>query len=389
MPEGIRPGTFLQHGARRPERNAGAVVPPLYQTSTYHYPAAFSEAAGSGEVHLYTRMDNPTVEVAAELVRGLEGGEGARLFSSGMGAASTTLFALLKAGDEVVALEDLYGGTLDLFRETLPRFGVQVRWVTETARLDPSEVVTARTRVVWLETPSGPLLRVHDIRAWADAADRVGALLVVDSTFATPINQRPLAHGADLVIHSATKYLGGHSDLVAGALVGPSRILDRVDSVHATLGSALDPFAGFLLARGLRTLELRVARHNDNGRRIAQELGAHPSVDRVYYPGRTGPDDEAIASRQMTGRGGVLSLALKGGPAAAEKFLRNLRLVHVASSFGGVESLASLPRETSHRHLSDAELARREIPPGLVRLSLGIEDADDLLHDLTQALGRV
>ncbi|MCI4330956.1 MAG: aminotransferase class I/II-fold pyridoxal phosphate-dependent enzyme [Thermoplasmata archaeon] len=389
LPEWVHPATWLQHGGRRPERNAGAVVPPIYQTSTYHYPASFSEAAGSGDVHLYTRMDNPTQEVAAELIRGLEGAGGARVFASGMGACSTVLLAFLREGDEVVALHDLYGGTIDLLRDTLPRFGVTTRWVSPDESTDPTAAVSPKTRVVWLETPSSPLLRVHDIRSWAEAADRVGALLVVDNTFATPINQRPLSLGADLVVHSATKYLGGHSDLVAGAVVGSPQLLERVDPVHTTIGAALDPFAAFLLARGMRTLELRVGRQNANGLRVAAELAGHPKVERVYYPGSGPASEDETARRQMSGRGGVVSLVVRNGSEGAQRFLRQLRLVHVASSFGGVESLASVPAETSHRHLSSEELARRGIVPGLVRLSLGVEDADDLLRDLSEALAAV
>lgn len=386
LPPWVGLGTFLQHGARRPERNAGAVVPPIYQTTTYHYPAEFSDAAPEGDVHLYTRTDNPTQEVAAELIRGLEGAEAARVFASGMGAASTLLASLLTAGDEVVAFEDLYGGTLELLRTTLPRFGITTVWVPWDSDADPATFLSDRTRVVWLETPSSPLLKVHDIRAWADAADHAGALLVVDNTFATPVNQRPISLGADLVVHSATKYLGGHSDLLAGAVAGPERLLARVDPVHATLGAALDPFAAFLLTRGLRTLHLRVARQNENGLRVADELSAHPQVVQVYYPGAAGPADQEVAARQMRGRGGVVSLVVRGGDAGADRFLRRLRLVHVASSLGGVESLASAPRLTSHVHLSEAERGQRGIVPGMVRLSLGVEDPDDLVRDLTEAL---
>lgn len=389
VPEWIRPATWLQHGARRPERNAGAVVPPIYQTSTYHFPKEFSEAAGTGDVHLYTRNDNPTQEVAAELIRGLEGGEGARVFASGMAASSTLLCALLRSGDEVVATQDLYGGTIELLRTTLPRFGVETRWVDTEATTIPSGAVGPRTRVVWIETPSSPTLAVHDIRAWAEAADRVGALLVVDNTFATPVNQLPLHLGADLVVHSATKYLGGHSDLLAGAVVGPESLLARVDPVHSTLGGALDPFAAFLLARGLRTLELRVRRQNDTARRIASELGSHPKVTRIHYPGSASPEQEEVAGRQMAGRGGMVSVVVRDGLEGAHRFLRNLRFVHVASSLGGVESLASIPAETSQRHLTPAERAQRGIDPGLVRVSIGLEDPDDLLRDLEEALQAV
>lgn len=385
LPEWAGPSTRLVHGARRPEYNAGAVVPPIYQSTTYHFPAEFSESTDKGGVYLYSRLANPTVEVPTELLRQLEGGEAARLFGSGMGAFTSLLLSLLKSGDEVVALDVLYGGTLNFLADVLPRFGVSVRFVTETEAREPEAVLTGKSTLAWLETPTNPLLTVHDIARWAKAADSVGAVLVVDNTFATPINQNPLALGADLVVHSATKYLGGHTDLVAGGIVGPTDLLSRIDSM-GVLGAALDPFAAYLLGRSLKTLALRVARHNENGRRVAEALAGHPGVHRVYYPGRASPEEEAIAARQMRGRGGMVTIALNGGAAEAERLLRRLRFVHSASSLGGAESLASVPAITSHRHLSPETRARRGIEDGLVRFSFGIEDPDDLVRDLTEAL---
>jgi cystathionine beta-lyase/cystathionine gamma-synthase len=385
MPEWAGPATRLVHGTRRPELNAGAVVPPIYQTSTFHFPAAHSESAGHGGVFLYTRLENPTLEGPTETIRQLERGEEARLFSSGMGAISATVLSLVRSGDELVALQDLYGGTLDLFLDLLPRFGVRVRWVTAAEARTPEEVVGPATRLVWLESPTNPTLSVVDLRRWAEVADDAGALLAVDNTFATPINQNPLALGADLVVHSATKYLAGHSDVLAGAVVGPSALLERIDA-KGYLGSSPDPFAAFLLGRSLKTLSLRVARQNENGRRVVEALARHPAVRRVYYPGRNGPEEEAIAAGQMRGRGGMLSLTLRDGPAAVDPFLRHLRFVHVASSLGSVESLASVPAITSHRHLSGEELAARGIDSSMVRLSLGVEEPDDLVRDLTEAL---
>lgn len=385
LPEWVGLGTRLVHGARRPELNAGAVVPPIYQTSTFHYPAAHSESAEHGSVYLYTRNRNPSHEGPAEIVRQLEGAGAAQLFGSGMGAITTTLLSVLRPGDEVVALEGLYGGSLGVLESLLPKFGVRVRFVSEEAARNPEQVVGRSARLVFIESPTNPLLRIHDIQRWADAAHGAGALLLVDNTFATPINQRPLSFGADLVVHSATKYLGGHSDLVAGVLVGSKELVDSIDP-SAHVGAALDPFAAFLLDRSLRTLALRMARHNDNGRRVAEALAEHPQLLRVHYPGRASPEEEEIARRQMRGRSGVLSLSLAGGAAAIPKFLRHLRFVHVAASLGGVESLASVPGETSHRHLSPVQRRSRGIDDGLVRVSLGIEDPEDLIRDLTEAL---
>ena len=388
LPEWVGPSTRLVHGARRPELGAGAVVPPIYQTSTFHWPASHSEAAPGSEAYLYSRTDNPTTEIPAEVVRQLEGGEASRLFGSGMGAISATVLSLLKAGEEVVALESLYGGTTDLLTDLLPRYGVRVLEVPDTDARDPQRHLGPESRLVVLESPTNPTLRVHDIRAWAEAAHRVGAVLLVDNTFATPINQNPLALGADLVVHSATKYLGGHSDLLAGIVVGSESLIGRIDA-KGYLGSAPDPFAAFLLARGLKTLALRVARQNENALRVAESVRHHPAVARVHYPGWTDANDEEIARAQMRGRGGLVSISLKGGAAAVEPFLRHLRFVHVAASLGGVESLVSVPRETSHRHLTPIQLASRGIDDGLVRLSLGIEDSADLVRDVTEALDRV
>ncbi len=385
LPEWASPATRAVHGGRRPDLNAGAVAPPIYQTSTFHYPAQFSEASGHGDVYLYSRNANPTVEGPAEALRELEGGEASRLFASGMGAISATLLSLVRPGDEVLALSDLYGGTTDLLHDVLPRYGVSLAEVTDAEAREPETAVSNATRLVYLESPTNPLLRVHDIARWAKAANSVGAILAVDNTFATPINQKPLALGADLVLHSATKYLGGHSDLIAGAVVGSARLLDQIDPKRI-FGSPLDPFAAFLLHRSLKTLALRMDRHNEAGRVVSEALAHHPSVVRVHYPGRADPEDEAIAVRQMRGRGGMVSLSLRGGAPAVDRFLHHLAIVHVAPSLGGVESLASVPSQTSHTHLSPEERASRGIDEGCVRLSLGIEEPADLVRDVSEAL---
>lgn len=388
LPDWVHPSTLAVHAGRRADLNAGSVVPPIYQTSTFRYPSEFSEVVDR-EAYLYTRVRNPTHEAVSELVARLEGAGAARVFASGMGAMTTSLLALVRPGDEVVALESLYGGTLDLARNLLPRFGVRVRWVPDDAAQDPGTCVGPSTRVLLLESPTNPTLRVHDLRAWAEAGHRVGATVVVDNTFATPVNQRPLALGADLVVHSATKYLGGHSDLVAGVAAGSAELIDRIGATSDIVGSVLDPFAAFLLMRGVRTLAVRMDRHNASGRRLADAFDGHPKVARVHYPGRASPREEEVASRQMTGRGGMLGLDLAGGADAVRGLLPRLRLITVAASLGGVESLVSVPRETSHRNLSDEELRRRGIGPGLVRLSLGIEDPGDLERDLREALDAV
>ena len=388
LPEWTRAGTRLVHGARPPDRNAGSVVPPIYLSTTFRYPAEFSEAGPEG-LRMYSRLTNPTQEVAAELVRGLEGADAARVFGSGMGAISTTLLGLLSPGDELVALDTLYGGTLDLLRDVLPRFGIRVRSVDRAAAREPERAISPATRVAYLESPTNPLLDVHDIRRWATAADAVGALLVVDNTFATPINQNPLALGADLVVHSATKYLGGHHDVLAGAIAGPEELLERLDPTREVLGASLDPMGAYLLARGVRTLHLRVARQNENARAVAEALRGHRNVRRVNFPGWADPESEEIAARQMRGRGGMLSVELSGGSGAVERFLHGLAFVQVASSLGGLETLASVPAITSHRHLAPAERRALGISDVLIRFSLGVEETDDLVRDFRQALDRI
>lgn len=384
LPEWVGPATRLVHGGRRPDLNAGSVAPPIYQTSTFRFPGAFSEAAPHGAVYLYSRNANPTVEGVEELLRGLEGGEAARLFASGMGAIASTLLSLLGAGDELVVPSGVYGGTSGLVRDVLPRFGIRVREFSDRTPVEPEALLGPETKVVLLETPTNPTLRVYDLARWAEAAHARSARLVVDNTIASPVNQNPLALGADLVVHSATKYLGGHADLTAGVVVGSAELVGRVDP-HQVLGTPLDPFAAFLLHRSLTTLPLRVGRINSNAVAVAAALAREENVVRVHYPGRASPEEEAVATRQMRGRGGLVSVSLQGGAGASDRFLSALEIFEVASSFGGVESLASLPRSTSHRHLSPREREERGIDDGFVRLSVGIEDEPDLVRDVVGA----
>lgn len=381
--------TLAVHSGEAPDYNAGSVIPPIYQTSTFHFPEEFSEAAGKGEVYLYTRHGNPTLKLTAKTVAALEGAEGGRVFSSGMAALSAVFLTYLKPRDEVVALDALYGNTLALLHDLSTGWGVRVKWVSSAESPRVSDFVGPRTKLLVMESPTNPTLRVHDIGAWVRAAHGVDAHLLVDNTFATPVNQNPLRLGADLVMHSATKYLSGHSDVIAGALAGPESILTRVDHMALSLGGTLDPLAAFLLSRGMKTVGLRVRRHNENGAAVAREIPNHPRVEGVSYPGTHSDDEEVLARRQMRGRGGMVSIIVKGGAGGAHRFMQGLKLVHPASSLGGVESLASVPAETSHRQLSQRERERRGIPNGMVRLSLGIEDTADLLADLRAGLSSI
>ncbi len=378
--------TRAVHAASPPDYNAGAVVAPIYQTTTFHFPAELSEARNHGEVHLYTRLRNPTTSQAAQAISELEGAETGRVFASGMGALSCAVLSLLGTGDEIVALEDLYGNTITMLRHLLPQWGIRVRWVPQGASSTVADLVSDSTRLLLMESPTNPTLRVHDVRAWAAAARKAGALLLVDNTFATPVNQNPLDLGADLVMHSATKYLSGHSDVIAGALVGRTEPMERATRWADTLGATLDPMAAFLLIRGIKTVGVRVRRQNETARILVETFSEDPRIEQVLYPGRHSAEEERLASVQMRGRGGMVSLSLRGGRSSARNFLAGLKLIHPASSLGGVESLASLPVETSHRHLTPEERHARGIDDGLVRISVGLEDPDDLADDIRQAL---
>lgn len=367
----------------------GATQVPIVYSAAYGFAnmATWLDVAlGREPGHVYSRNTNPTVCAFEEKIRLLEGGEAATSFATGMAAISSTLFALLSPGDRVVSIKDTYGGTSKLFLEFLPRVQVRVD-LCETADHDQIEAAIAGgCQVVYLESPTNPTLKVVDIARLAAASRRVGAIVVVDNTFATPINQNPLSLGADLVIHSATKFLGGHADALGGALCGRSELVKRVFHYREITGAALDPMAAYLLIRSMKTLALRVARQNESAARIAGWLQTQPAVAAVYYPGLESHTGHDVARRQMRGYGGVLSFLLKGGFEAVERVLPKLRLAHRAANLGAVETIAGPPATTSHVECTAEEREALGIPEGLVRYSVGIEDADDLIADLARAL---
>jgi cystathionine beta-lyase/cystathionine gamma-synthase len=375
------------HGRR--EARPGPLVTPIVQTSTF----AFSSAAevrrhleGDDELFLYTRYANPTVRALEEALAALEGAESALALSSGMAAMTTAVTSLVRAGDEVLASASLYGGTVRLLADLLPRFGVATRFVPvgDLTRVDRR--AGERSRLLIVESPTNPALDVVDLAAVCASAHARGLTVVVDNTFATPFLQRPLALGADLVMHSLTKALAGHSDLIGGALAGPRAAIDAARATMKVLGGCLDPHAAFLASRGLRTLHLRVARQCENALLLARRVEGHPAVARVLYPGLPSHPGRDVAERQMRAFGGMVTLVLAGGLPAAERFYDRLRLVSRAASLGGVDSLVSLPVHTSHHGLPEDKLREAGVDPGMVRLSLGIEDADDLIADVEQAL---
>jgi cystathionine beta-lyase/cystathionine gamma-synthase len=322
----------------------------------------------------------------ARKIAELEGTESAVGLASGMAATAMTLLALAGPGDHVAASMHLYGATRELIDRELPRRGVSTSLVDPERPGSWEEAVRPNTRALFLEVPTNPTMRVFDPRPLAGLAREVGARVVVDSTFASPVNLRPAAHGADVVIHSATKYLGGHSDLIAGVVAGPSAVIDEVTRLLKLYGPALDPHVAWLLERGIRTLHVRVTRQNENALGLARWLEEHPAVERVFHPGLPGHPDHALAEELLDGFGGMVAFVARGGGPAADRILAGLRLAKVAPSLGGVETLVSQPRFTSHAGLDRDARARAGIPDGFVRVSVGIEDLDDLIGDFSRAL---
>ena len=343
-------------------------------------------ARGNTPGHIYSRNTNPPVAVFEEKVRQLEGAEAATSFATGMAAISNTLFTLLSPGDRVVSQKDTYGGTSKLFLEFLPRFGIEAVLCETTDHEAIEREVRRGCKLLYLETPTNPTLKVVDIARLAAVARHAGATVVVDNTFATPINQNPLRLGADLVVHSATKFLGGHADALGGAVCGLSALVHQVFHYREINGASLDPAAAYLLLRGMKTLYLRVRQQNESALRCAQFLQSRPQVESIFYPGLESHPGHDIARRQMRGFGGVLSFTLRGGFDAVRSFLPRLRYAHLAANLGPVETVAGPPATTSHVECTPQERASLGIPEGLVRYSVGIEDTDDLIADLGHAL---
>jgi len=373
--------TVAIHGDAEPRAVGEPVAAPIVQSST------FVAAPGPSEDVLYTRYgNNPNqVRLAARLAR-LEGAEAAIFLASGMGATALAHLAVLRPGDHLLASEWIYGGTRRLFVEELRGFGIETSFVNPDRRREWRSKFRKNTRAIFVESPTNPLLRVLDVAWLAVLAKAEGVPLLVDSTFASPINYRPLEHGADIVIHSATKYLNGHSDVIAGAVAGTEPLVREVRDKMRLWGQSIDPHQAWLVERGLKTLAVRIARHNETGQRVSEWLEDQAKVRRAHYPGLASHPDHVLAAKVLGGFGGMVGVELAGGGRAAERFLRALRLIAHAPSLGGVESLVSEPRFTSHASLSAEERAAAGIPDGFLRLSLGLEDADDLIADLARGL---
>lgn len=371
------------HAGVEPDPATGAIMTPIYQTSTY-----VQASPGDHKGYEYSRTGNPTRNALENALAELEGGKFGACFGSGM-AATDCVMHMLKPGDEVISTNDLYGGSYRLFTKVYAEFGIKFHFVPMGDVEAVKAKVTSNTRLIWVETPTNPMMNIIDIKGMAALAKAANALLVVDNTFATPYLQRPLEMGADIVMHSVTKFLGGHSDVVMGALVTANdAIAEKMYFLQNSIGAVTGPMDSFLVLRGLKTLHLRVQRHCENGEQIARFLVSHPKVDKVYWPGLESHPNHAIAKEQMSGFGGMVSFSLKENTQeAAVRVLSSTKLFSLAESLGGVESLIGHPASMTHVSIPKEEREKTGVVDSLIRLSVGLEDADDLLADLKQALG--
>jgi cystathionine beta-lyase/cystathionine gamma-synthase len=368
------------HAGQDADPATGATVVPIYATSTYT-----QAAPGQHKGYEYSRSGNPTRTALETCLASLEGGERGLAFASGL-AATTAVLAQLRPGDEVVASADLYGGTFRLLERVFKPWGLVAKYTDDSSPAGFKPLMSAKTKLVWIETPTNPLLQILDIRALADMAHAGGAILAVDNTFASPYLQRPIELGADLVVHSTTKYLGGHSDVVGGAVIGRKDLLGPIAFYQNAAGGVPGPFDAYLTLRGLKTLAVRMDRHCANAAELAAWLVQQPQVERVYYPGLPPHPGHELAKKQMRSFGGMISLRLKGGTEGAKRFLPATRLFSLAESLGGVESLVCHPATMTHASIPTEIRVKRGVDDGLIRLSVGIEDVADLRADLASAL---
>jgi len=383
-------GTRAVHG-NKPTKS-GPLTTPIVQSATFVFESAAEMhryLEGGEDLYLYTRYENPTLRELESRLAVLEEAEAAVVFASGMAASTTGILSTVKAGDEVLASASLYGGVTRFVRDVLPNLGIKTRIIPTADLLRLDKVASDRSRLLLLESPTNPSVEVLDLRTIAAAAHDKGIAVMVDNTFATPILQKPICLGADIVMHSLTKALAGHSDLVGGALVGGKERIEKARSLLKVLGACMDPHPAFLALRGLKTLHLRVHRQCENAMALALHLQEHPKVKTVLYPGLSSHPGNEVARLQMSGFGGMVSIILEGGLPAAERFYDGLQLMARAASLGGVETLVSLPVHTSHHGFTDEQLHAAGIDPGMVRISLGVEDAADLIADADSALSEV
>ena len=386
-----RPETAAVHGAADLQKKNGPVSTPIYQSSTFQVVDNVEQQRLHETVSdwYYTRWGNPTNTVAEQTLAELEGTEAARTFASGMGAITSTIMALLKAGDHIVAQRDVYGGVTKFLSQWLPKMGIETTFVDTTEYDQHARAVRPNTKLLYLESPTNPALRVVDLKNVVALARRHKLITMLDSTFGTPINQHPAEYGIDLVMHSGTKYLSGHADLTCGVVAGRRELIERIHDTRTTLGNCMDPHASWMLIRGLKTLAVRVARQNENTLRIAEFLAQHAKVRRVHYPFLKSHPQHAIAREQMRGGGGVVTFEVEGTGQDACRVSEAMRLFTLATSLGGVESLVSIPVLTSHAMIEPEQRKKMGVTEQMIRLSVGIESADDLIADLEHALEAV
>ena len=376
--------TLSIHASEKPDPTTGAMVTPIYQTSTFAF-----EDVGKTKGYDYSRTANPTRKVLEETIAKLEGGNAGYAFATGM-AAEATVMHLLKTGDHIIAGDDIYGGTYRLFDQVLPRFGLEFTFLRMDDRKRVEEAIRPNTAMIWLETPSNPLLNIVDVEMVVDVAKQHDLLTVADNTFATPCFLKPIEYGVDLVVHSTTKYLNGHCDVVGGAVVTSTKELsERVHFLMNALGTCCSPFDAWLVLRGIKTLPVRVKRHEKNAIAISEYLYKHPKVNRTFYPGLRSHPGHDIAKRQMAGFGGIVSFEVKGGIEEVNSVLRRVSVFTLAESLGGVDSLIEHPATMTHASMTGEARRAAGINDNLIRLSIGLEHADDLIEDLEQALGHI
>jgi methionine-gamma-lyase len=384
--------TMAVHAGQDPDPLTGSVSVPIYQTSTFVFESAEQGAArfaGKQEGYIYTRLGNPTVRALERNVAALEGGEDARACASGMAAIHAAVTSLVGKGDHVVVSDSIYGGTAKLFMDILPRFGVEFSFVDSSEVANVERAIRENTKMIYVETPSNPTLKITDLRAVARIAKERKIVTMTDNTFMSPYFQRPLGMGIDVSIHSLTKYLGGHGDLVGGIIVSRKSFFNALDPLLRNTGGTLAPFEAWLTLRGIKTLPLRMEKHNENAMRVAAFLESHSKVERVNYPGLKSHPQHDLAKRQMSGFGGTMSFELKGGLKKGVKLMNSVRLCTLAVSLGAVETLIEHPASMTHAIVPREERLKTGITDGLVRLSVGIEDAQDIIEDLERSLDRI
>ncbi|HHV85346.1 MAG TPA: PLP-dependent transferase [Petrimonas sp.] len=381
--------TNLVHAGERPDPVTGSVIPPIYQTTTFAFEtneSIFDLMEGRSQGYIYTRYGNPNYTMAEAKIAYLEEGENALVLASGMAATSTAVLAILKAGDHLITHTDIYGGSFGLFYEVLPRFGIEVSFVDFSDLTQIEDTIKKNTKVIFFESPSNPSLKIFDIRKISALAHENDIRVIVDNTFATPYNQKPLNLGADVVVHSCTKFINGHSDVMAGAIIGKADYINECINIFRKLGGSLNGIDTWLMIRGMKTFGLRMERHNQNGQKVAEFLSTHPLVEKIYYPGLPQHERHELAKSQMTGFGSVMSIEVKGGQNTVNAILNRVKLFTRAVSLGSVESLITQPVAAVHYSVPAEYRKLGGITDNMIRISVGIEEVEDVIADLVQAL---